>query len=163
MKLDAAMLEAGLVAERALSLWLGVKKPTPLIEPIEQIRRGLFKPGEKFITKREPVLPMLVNPVRVLIGPPLSAKNVADGYAVKWIAPDLKSQRLVLQSPQELEFFAGPGLKEVVVQESKMKGRYELTLRAAKPGAAELKIRVIGAKPILLPPAPQVIYNEVLR
>jgi hypothetical protein len=163
MKLDAAMLEAGLVAERALSLWLGVKKPTPLIEPIEQIRRRLFKPGEKFITKREPVLPMLVNPVRVLIGPPLSAKNVADGYAVKWIAPDLKSQRLVLQSPQELEFFAGPGLKEVVVQESKMKGRYELTLRAAKPGAAELKIRVIGAKPILLPPAPQVIYNEVLR
>jgi hypothetical protein len=163
MKLDAAMLEAGLVAERALSLWLGVKKPTPLIEPIEQIRRRLFKPGEKFITKREPVLPMLVNPVRVLIGPPLSAKNVADGYAVKWIAPDLKSQRLVLQSPQTLEFSAGPGLKEVVVQESKTKGRYELTLRAAKPGAAELNIRVIGAKPILLPPAPQVIYNEGLR
>lgn len=163
MKLDAAMLEAGLVAERALSLWNGIKKPTPMTEPVELIRRRLFKPGDKFTTKREPVLPMLVNPVRVLIGPPVSAKNVADGYVIRWNAPDPKPQRLILQSPQNLEFSAGTGMSEVTLKTSREKGRYELLLIAKKAGPTEVKVRVIGAKPILLPPAPQVIYTEQIR
>ncbi len=159
MKLDGAMFQAGLAAERGLGLWQGRTPPELLLEPVESMRQRLFKAPE--LPKREPILPMLVNPVRVLIGPPLTANNTTTGYRLSWIADKPGIQKLVLTSPQGMSFTTRMNAKldYIVMNDPE---RYELQLFVAKRGEVLLDISTEGT-PIKLPPTADIIYTEAMH
>lgn len=158
-RLQGAIFHAGLAAERGLAAWLG-RDPLPkFTEPVDDLRHRLYKGPQ--LPRREPVLPMLVNPVRVLIGPPLLANNTATGYRLRWQALRAGWQRISLVSPQDLSI---KPLRNARVNPLWMPepNRYEIQVGVGKPGLVELEVTTAGT-PIKLPPTPQIVYNEVVR
>lgn len=158
-RLQGAIFHAGLAAERGLASWLGRDPMPKFTEPVDDLRHRLYK-GPR-LPRREPVLPMLVNPVRVLIGPPLLANNTATGYRLRWQALRAGWQRISLVSPQDLSI---KPLRNARVNPLWMPepNRYEIQVGVGKPGLVELEVTTAGA-PIKLPPTPQIVYNEVVR
>lgn len=160
MRLDGAMFQAGLAAERGLSLWLGAQPPATFLEPMDEFRARLYKAPE--LPKREPVLPMLVNPIRLLIGPSISANNTATGYLLRWNAERTGPQKLLIQSPQELTFAAKSNLVFSALA-MKSPNQYLLYGNVARKGPTVLEVTVRGGKPIKLPPISDIIYTETIR
>lgn len=161
MRLNAGILEAGLVAERGLFSWQGIKQPPKLIEPMENLRRRLFKPRDN-LPKREPILPMLVNPYRVLIGPPMEAKHVEGGYHVTWIAKKAGKQKIVFQSPVPIELDSVRNIADFVVDDVPDL-RTEVEVTVSKPGPVVLQIKPLEGKQFRLPPTPSIVYSEVYQ
>jgi hypothetical protein len=159
MRLDGAMMQAGLTAERALYEWRGVTVPK-ILEPIELFRSRLFR-GKELPQQRDPLLPYLVHPMRVLVGPPIFANNTKEGYVIRFNMPEKKAQRVALQAPVRWTIEAIENV-ETLDQAEPEPRRYELKVTPKKKGWVVLRITTEGA-PRPLPPQVTPVYSEVYR
>ncbi|MBL8060420.1 MAG: hypothetical protein JNK63_06855 [Chthonomonas sp.] len=158
-RLDGAMMHAGLCAERGHAAWMGGEKVQTFLEPMDEFRHRLYRAPE--LPKREPLLPLLVNPVRVLDGPPIVATNVAQGYHLQFSAPRPGQYSIVLQSPQVLKFFSTAHARVTAMKSPE--GRYDLAVGVRSPGKISFGVKVVGAKPITLPKYVPIGYTEKVR
>ena len=159
-RLEGAMMHAGLSAERGHSAWIGAQPPRTFLEPLDELRGRLYRGVE--LPKREPLLPILVNPVRILFGPPLTARNVPKGYHLQFEAPGPGEYSIGIQSPQMLQFFSSQNV-QVTASERRPLGRYDLTVIVKALGRATFGVQVLNQKPIPLPQFAQVGYSEKVR
>ncbi len=157
-RLEGAILHAGMCAERGHAAWWGTAPTAPLLEPLDDFRHRLYRGTE--VPKREPLLPILVNPVRQLSGPPLLANNVTRGYHLRFDAPEAGVYSMTIASPQDLQFFSS---KSVQLTTSHAASHYSVIAKVAARGQVVFGVQVVGQKPIPLPPFALVGYSERSR
>lgn len=160
-RLEGALFHAGLAGERGLSAWRGTTPAPTFLEPMDAFRQRLFKPVEGS-DRREPMLPMLVNPVRLLIGPPMTANNAPEGrgYIVRWNATRPAVQRLVFQAPFQLGFRSETESAQVLWAMA-APDRYEVRLVVSRPGSVAMRIDADSS--FRLPPTAEFLYTETVR
>ncbi|MHB8635593.1 MAG: hypothetical protein ACYC96_03875 [Fimbriimonadaceae bacterium] len=117
-RLAGAMLEAGLAAERGLSILhsgADTQAPPPLLEPLYTIRHelcGTLVPGKAAPQNCD----MLLTAVRVLSPHRVAAQIDEHGLALKFNAANVKPLRLVLELPKGTDVSAGDNVTTVVAK-----------------------------------------------
>ncbi|MCX7800413.1 MAG: hypothetical protein N2109_08745 [Fimbriimonadales bacterium] len=110
-RLDGALFEAGLAAERGLQAWLRrrdpSKPPEPLEEPLEGLRRALFDPQSQPATPEGLFVRMLQSPLRAYGPHRVWLEPEPEGtLRLSWTVGDTRPATLVLASATPLELRA---------------------------------------------------------
>ncbi len=144
-RLDAAMLEAGLAAQRALDAKLAKAgtPPTARIEPLCALRARIF--GD--VSGGDPFSASLLSPLRVFGDQPFTLEKSGKNLVLVWTAGDVKPLVITLVSSYSLRFENG-NLKALDV--SSALGTY--SLKAVPKEAGRCEVRVI--LPSWAPPLP---------
>lgn len=107
-RLEGALFETGLAAERGLQVWLRRRNPgtppTPLDEPLEGLRRVLFDPSAPAITPEGRYVEYLQSPIRVYGAQRVWLESEPEGtYRLSWMATDARPGTLVLAASTPIE------------------------------------------------------------
>ncbi len=154
-RMEAAMLEAGLAAQRALDLRL-LRKGTAVparIEPFDWLRGAIF--GD--LKHAETTAAQFSSHTRVFGEDPITLTKSPGGIVVNWTAPDTRPHVITFVSSYALKFLNG-SLRSLDV--SSALGTYSLRVVAKEAGLAQFKLILPAwatALPIVgIPPA----YSE---
>lgn len=163
-RLDAGMLQAGLVAERGYRVWLqrtGQKPPDqPLLETLEALRNALFA-MEGTSKKEDAFLQSLQSEIRVYGPSSFVARKLEDRVTLHWKVGEMGSKTLVIASAYPLEVRAG---RNVVLQSAEE----ALGFTVVRYSPAELGSCELTLKPPpwaqALPSATEIPrYSEIVR
>jgi hypothetical protein len=106
-RLHAAMLQAGLSAERGLQTWLttlgGHERPTPLLEPIYELRQGLFGLDAR-PTGEAPFVASLLSELRLFGDATGWVRSTGQGLLFEWVAQPGRTQEITVGAPFEAQF-----------------------------------------------------------
>ncbi len=107
-RLEGAMFEAGLAAERGLHVWLRRRDPrhqTPALEePLEGLRRALYDPLGAAGTPEARYVEYLQSPIRVYGSQRVWLEPEPEGtFRLSWIALDARPGTLVLAASTPIE------------------------------------------------------------
>ncbi|MCA1948040.1 MAG: hypothetical protein LDL55_07965, partial [Armatimonadetes bacterium] len=107
-RLEGALFETGLAAERGLQVWLRRRdprmQPTPLEEPLEGLRRALFDPATAPTTPEGRCVEYLQSPIRVYGSQQVWVEPEPEGtYRLSWLATDARPGVLVLATSTPVE------------------------------------------------------------
>ena len=115
-RLDAAMLQAGLAAERALVLYRerrgfsAVRKS--LVEPLYNLRTGLFGGA------RTPFIDSLMSEVRIVTEEPVTAEATLEGITLRFAAQEAKPGSLVFEIGRPVTAIAVSNIKSLVATQA---------------------------------------------
>lgn len=107
-RLEGALFETGLAAERGLQVWLRRRdprmQPTPLDEPLEGLRRALFDPATAPTTPEGRYVEYLQSPIRVYGSQQVWVEPEPEGtFRLSWLATDARPGVLVLATSTPVE------------------------------------------------------------
>lgn len=154
-RLDAAMLEAGLAADRGLMIWKKLHENEPMqkcVEPLLGIRQGLFDLAGPNESGRDFVASVL-SPVRIYGEASFWARRFADRYILSWSDPNHRLVQFNLAAQTSIRLEAGQNLQEFVnnqflgMNSIKCKAIGPGTCRASMWSTPELVIPSVGATP----------------
>ncbi len=161
IRLQGAMLQAGLAAERGLGIWRLERRwdarPKPLIEPLQPLRSGLFfldpdRDGE------DPFVLSLLSPIRLFKGPGLEAKMDATSVNVTWQHRRNPAEPLIFYSKFPLRFTPVKNLGLLVPTVAG--GATTLTYEPELRGTCELSIKIPPSVKVLPATVPVPGYSE---
>ncbi|MCO5298294.1 MAG: hypothetical protein M9921_15710 [Fimbriimonadaceae bacterium] len=121
-RLDAALFEAGLAAERGLSRWTrrvtGLPKESPLlIEPLDSIRADLFfHLGD--LTVQDPFVKLLLSDVRVFGEVGVQARATEGGFELVWGGEKAQRAQLILAASYPLGSAGAQNLDGFLMEEA---------------------------------------------
>lgn len=151
-RLDGAMLQAGLAAERGLIAWRARNnldpQRRPLLEVMEPLRRAIFSMEGGDTSGRE-FLQSLVSDLRVYGDWAVTLESTDVGSVFTWQAPDDRRTVIILASAFPLEFSAKENVAALSVADAL--GFTVIRANAEKAGPA----RLLFQPPAWAPPLPK--------
>lgn len=150
VRLQGALLESGIAAERGLGIWKldkrWEKKPLVLIEPLQGLRDGLFF-ADTDKTGDDPFTLSLLSEVRLMRGPGLSATQTGNTATIKWAHKRNPANPMVFASGFPIAFSKGKNIKSIETSPS-----FGLTVLSYEPesrGECQIGIQMpIWARPL---------------
>jgi len=153
-RLDGALLEAGLAAQRARDAGLG-DKSLERIEPLSDVRAAVY--GDLLATSRS--AEYLLSPLRTTFDQPLRVERSPKGLLLSWNAIDLKPTTITLYSSTRLTF---QNVNLVGLKVTALGPAYKLEVTPASIDAAMVKIILPEGSPPLPAGVAPPPYSEPL-
>jgi hypothetical protein len=161
-RLQAAMLEAGLAAERGIGILRARKagKPEPkMLEPLDGLRRYAFLRDVRFADE-DPYAKSLLSEVRVFGDASVSAEMEGEALVAKWQTTDTEAHQIVFASAYPIDFELG-NMKSLDVERAL--GLTQVRYVAHAPGPCYCNLRIPEFAKRLPAAAPVPRYSEPVK
>lgn len=139
-RLEAAMLQAGLAAERALAIYRDRRGfadgRRDLIEPLFNVRAGLFG------TMPNAFVDSLMSEVRIVSGEAVATEQTSEGITLRFNSQDAKAGTMVFEIGRPVSVSAGANLKSAVGKSAL--GRLTVDYEPVGPGECSIVLKSPG-------------------
>jgi hypothetical protein len=161
LRLDGAMLQAGLAAQRGLGVWRSAHEKiatTTFTEPLDEIRQALFSTGDP--SSICPFVGALKSPVTVYAAYPVTGRDDTDGIAVSWLSQDATPKEFTVAWAEKVHAEKGKNVLTIASHQVVL----GVSIRALPADVGRTEIKVKGPSTPTIPKyVPQPAYAESKR
>lgn len=140
-RLDGAMLQAGLAAERGLAVWLKRTQkgpePSKFLEVMSDVREDLF--GKDDYRRKPGYGRMILSDVRAFGDVPVTLAADGDKRLLRWTAGDSRGMTITLAAAYPIEVSAGKNVADLQLTQGLGFSVLRITPKDAGPCEAEVK------------------------
>jgi hypothetical protein len=155
-RLEGAMMQAGLAAERSLAIYRDRRGFTndrkDLVEPLFNVRAGLY------LTQQNRFVDSLMSEVRITSGQQVSAESTPDGVTLRFMVDSVKPGTLSFEIARPVNALAVGNIKSLVARQAL--GRLVIDYEPTAEGECVVLLKSPGWTNPLPPLAPPPRYSE---